>query len=104
VSSPDGHNRRKYREVLNVHERELKADPVRIGALIDSLASHEDLLETASGLLFQLTGKQFSSLKAWEAWWAHVPEMYTPKQFTVTTDILYEQGDQKLCKELGPLD
>lgn len=31
-------------EVLNVHERELEADPVRMGALIDSLASREDRL------------------------------------------------------------
>ena len=29
-------------EVLNIHERELDADPMRIGALIDSLASKED--------------------------------------------------------------
>jgi len=31
-------------EVLNVHERELEADPIQIGALIDSLASREDRL------------------------------------------------------------
>ena len=31
-------------EVLNVHERELEADPIQIGALIDSLASKEDRL------------------------------------------------------------
>jgi hypothetical protein len=31
-------------EVLNIHERELDADAVQIGALIDTLASKEDLL------------------------------------------------------------
>lgn len=31
-------------EILNIHERELEMDPVRIGALIDSLSSKEDRL------------------------------------------------------------
>ena len=31
-------------QVLNIHERELKATPVQVGALIDSLASKEDRL------------------------------------------------------------
>lgn len=31
-------------QVLNVHERELKADPLEIGALIDPLSSKEDRL------------------------------------------------------------
>lgn len=37
-------NRRNYMQVLNMHERELEADPIQIGVLIDSLASKEDRL------------------------------------------------------------
>ena len=31
-------------KVLNIHEREFEADPIQIGALIDTLASKEDRL------------------------------------------------------------
>ena len=31
-------------KVVNIHERELPASPERVGALIDSLSSHEDSL------------------------------------------------------------
>ena len=39
-----GRNKGKYMKVLNIHERELDANAVQIGALIDTLASKEDRL------------------------------------------------------------
>ena len=39
-----GCKNRDHVEVLNVHERVLEADPIQVGALVDSLSSEEDRL------------------------------------------------------------